>query len=349
MRTLLRNFISIFRRYTIPMALNILGLAAAFAVFLIIMMQIDFDRNFDSCHVNADRIYRLELNHGSEGWSNTNCRPFGELFIASSPHILAGAIADEIDLGGGSTDFTFDSPSGKISIHEQVINVTPGYADVFAFDMAEGSDKALSEPDNILIPLSMARKFFGDKNATGMTLRSPGGNFTVGGVYRDFPRNSSVANRVYVPFPKDMNVDNWNKWNYSCYIRIDDSSDANLLLSDFRKTIKVTALVKDLPLKEEDIQFRLSPLAELHYLANVRYDAVPKSDRRTGAILLVIAIAILTIGGINFSNFSMALAPKRIRSVLKKFSGPRLCPYAPCWFWNPCARRSWLSSLLSEL
>ncbi|MDR2533318.1 MAG: ABC transporter permease, partial [Tannerellaceae bacterium] len=217
MKTLFRNFTSIFRKYTVPMSLNILGLAVAFAVFLIIMMQLDFDRNFDSCHLNADRIFRLELNQIGEGWSNTNCRPFGELLIASSPHITAGAIADEIDLGSGSTDLTFDAPTGKISIHEQIIDVTPGYADIFTFNMIEGTAKALAEPDNILIPQSMARKFFGNDNAVGMKLRSLRGDFSVGGVYADFPRNSSTGNHVYAPFPKDKHVDNWSLWNYSCY------------------------------------------------------------------------------------------------------------------------------------
>ena len=40
---------------------SVAGLAVAFATFIIIMIQISFERNFDRCHPTADRIYRVEL------------------------------------------------------------------------------------------------------------------------------------------------------------------------------------------------------------------------------------------------------------------------------------------------
>ena len=59
MKTIIRNFLSVLRRYKLATALNVLGLSVAFAAFMIIMMQVDYDRNFDRFHKDADRIFRM--------------------------------------------------------------------------------------------------------------------------------------------------------------------------------------------------------------------------------------------------------------------------------------------------
>ena len=54
MNPIIRNLISIIRRYKLAAILNILGLSVAFAAFMIIMMQLDFDYGFDKCHKNYE-------------------------------------------------------------------------------------------------------------------------------------------------------------------------------------------------------------------------------------------------------------------------------------------------------
>ena len=47
MKTILRNLLSVLRRFKMAMLLNVLGLSIAFAAFILIMMQVEYDRNFD--------------------------------------------------------------------------------------------------------------------------------------------------------------------------------------------------------------------------------------------------------------------------------------------------------------
>ena len=47
MKTIIRNFINVLIRFKVATILNVAGLAVAFAAFLIIMMQVSFERNFD--------------------------------------------------------------------------------------------------------------------------------------------------------------------------------------------------------------------------------------------------------------------------------------------------------------
>lgn len=91
MKTIIRNFLSVLRRFKMATALNLAGLAVAFAAFIIILIQVNFERNFDRCHPTANRVYRLDLTGGGT-FSTILPRAFIEAFISSSPHIEAGTL-----------------------------------------------------------------------------------------------------------------------------------------------------------------------------------------------------------------------------------------------------------------
>lgn len=52
---------------------------------------------------------------------------------------------------------------GRTSYKEDAWNVIPGVLKVFRFDMLEGSERSLDEPNSVVLPESMARKIFGDE------------------------------------------------------------------------------------------------------------------------------------------------------------------------------------------
>ena len=45
MKTILRNLLSVLRRFKMATLLNVLGLSVAFSAFILIMMQVDYDRH----------------------------------------------------------------------------------------------------------------------------------------------------------------------------------------------------------------------------------------------------------------------------------------------------------------
>jgi putative ABC transport system permease protein len=307
MKTIIRNFLSVLRRYRLAAALNVLGLSVAFAAFMAIMIQVDYDRTFDRHHRNADRIFRVEPLFASQGFIAVVSRPLAEAFFRSSPHIEAGAIAGS----RYGLFFSVESRGERNFFREPALDVEPSFVDVFVFDMLEGDGRALDNPDRTLIPQSMAGKLFGDEPATGKILQARNRSYTVGGVYRDFPLNSTVENVIYTSMNPAENVGNWNNWNYACYIRLDEAAHAEGLYENFQKHFDYAAD----PDAYRDLTVRLTPLPELHYVEHVLFDPTPKSSRRTVNILLGIAFVIVTIAGINYTNFSAALAPRRIRSI----------------------------------
>ncbi|MCL2598260.1 MAG: FtsX-like permease family protein, partial [Paludibacter sp.] len=63
------------------------------------------------------------------------------------------------------------------------------------------------------------------------------------------------------------------------------------------------------------ISVQLTALPDLHFTTDVQSDFTPKSSRQTLFVLFSIAIAIIVVAAINFTNFSVALIPRRVRSV----------------------------------
>lgn len=93
MKTIIRNFLSVLRRFKMATLLNILGLSVAFAAFMIIMMQLNYDWNFDKFHSDSDKIFRVEYINKNDVQAIMS-RPMTELFFASSPHITAGTLSN---------------------------------------------------------------------------------------------------------------------------------------------------------------------------------------------------------------------------------------------------------------
>lgn len=326
MKTIIRNLLSVLRRFKMATVLNIGGLSVAFAVFMVIMMQVDYDKNFDAFHEDAEKIYRVELQWEGDPYQAIFARPLADLFIRFSPHIRAGALTRPFY---NETLFMVEKDGQRESFLERNMLVYPSFTDVFRFDMVQGTAKALEEPNTMLIPESLAQKIFGETPAIGKTLESgtvhsmisgtfnekSSGRCTVGGVYRDFPRNSIIENAIYMPMDEQENLTSWGNSSYNFYIRLDAPESSKDLINDFMAYYQKNELGKNLSWYNGEINFRLVPLPDVHFTTDTIYDATPKSSRQTVWVLIAISFVILLIAGINFTNFSTALTPIRIRSI----------------------------------
>lgn len=317
MKTILRNFISVLRRFKTASVLNVLGLSIAFVAFMLIMMQVNYDYTFDCSHRNADAIFRVDIVHGSKGSQAIICRPFARAFTESSPHIKGGCL---LSSWTESRFFHIEDGGRRTSYKEDTWNMTPEVLKVFGFDMLEGNERSLDEPNSVILPESMARKIFGDGSAIGKQLISTNpmeDAKIVKGVYRDFPRNSALKNVMYTSMSPKENYDNWGNWNYFFFVRLDDPANKENVLDNFKNNFNAKEVFgEDFEWgDEESLDLRLTSLPDVHFLNNVDFDSMPKASRQTLLVLFSIAFVILIIAGINFTNFSTALTPMRIKSI----------------------------------
>jgi len=307
MKTLTRNFFSVLRRFKVATLLNVLGLSVAFAAFIVIMVQVSYDVRFDS--PIPDAVYRINLELNGKRIAATP-RPVGEGFAVYSPYVEEIAITNAMYASVFDRFFTTDIDNYQQIYAEKMMETTAGYIDLFQLKMIEGDAQSIREPDKVLIPQTVAQRLFRGESAVDRQLRGENSVLTVGGVYKDFPKNSSLHNFILVKLSDDL-INNWQAINYETYVRIDPSQDADALFAEYVSTLE--------PMLEnsgmEDMKLFLTPIKDLHFATTIEFDTVEKTSRAKLWILIGIALLILIIAAINFTNYSIALTPLRIKSV----------------------------------
>lgn len=320
MKTLIRNFLSMLRRFRAATFLNIAGLSVAFAAFLVIMMQVSYEERFDSCHPAADRVCMAELYNETQAEGRVIFPgAFPDALIQSSPHIEAGAL---IYPYGREYYLTVGEGAEKKGFLEKITTCQPDFIRLFGFNFIEGDPASLNDPEKAIIPLSLARRMFGDASAVGKRIQSEESIWTknrdaltVGAVYADFPDNTQLDNSIYSGI--DMNtegMDQWGQSNYFCYLLLDDAASLKEVEETFNRTFDFSLLDRT----AGQMKLRLLPIRDIHYLDTK--DIWGADHLRTGSpdttlLLFFIGLLILLIAAINYMNFSTALTPMRIRSI----------------------------------
>ena len=131
MKTIIRNFTSIFRKFVTANLLNMLGLSLAFASFFVIMTQVYYDLGYNKSFTEHEKLFRLTMNlgPGMEDYGVTLPRPLVEQLAAASPHIKGYGIEE----GWTRIDQFLAEPSGKaermVDDQEYSLNLVYGIND----------------------------------------------------------------------------------------------------------------------------------------------------------------------------------------------------------------------------
>lgn len=319
MKTLLRNFMSVLRRFRTAVGLNVVGLSVAFAAFLVIMIQVSYEQSFDRCHPKAGRIYLAELCDSLMA-NDRVIYPgaFPDVLIASSPHIETGTLITPYD---NRYYLSVGQGSDAEGFREIVTTCHPEIVDIFGFSFVEGDKDCLSDPEKAIIPQSMARRMFGNEEAVGQQLHFKESvwtkrkrDLTVGGVYLDFPDNTQLGNTIYTAIDAtERDPTRWGGSNWFCYLLLDNPESVGAVEDNFNRTFDFSKIWGG-----ENLHLRLVPLTDLHYMDMKDVwgsDPLRTQSPDTVRLLFCIAWLILLIAAVNYMNFSTALTPMRIRSI----------------------------------
>lgn len=316
MKTIIRNFTSIFRKFVTANLLNLLGLSLAFASFFVIMTQVIYDLGYNKSFTEHEKLFRLtmKLGPGMEDYGVTLPRPLVEQLAAASPHIKGYGIEE----GWTRIDqFLVDD-------QEYSLNLVYGINDfmsVFKPTVICGDLKGLNQLPNIVLPRSEAMRIFGTANAVGKTLKYKwveGWIFNVCAVIEDYPENNFLHGISFRGL--NDNEGNYQNWNYQAYIRVDDTANLPNVISAMRQ--KAIELFKDdfnmtTQQEEEALQVVLTPIADTHFAKDLSKDSpnIKTVSRSSVYLLICFSLLIVVIAAVNFMNFTLAETPLRIRSI----------------------------------
>ena len=291
--------------------INLFGLAIGITACLLISLWVQDELNFDKFHKNGKDIYQMV---------QTQYYPTGPFSVGSMPGQLAGNLLEHFPEISAATRFGYAAAvvaNGDKSHQEYLTVADNSLFNMFTFPFAFGdAEHALTEPYSIVLTPEMATKYFDEENPVGKILTINNKyEFTVTGVTKKVPANSSLEFDLIVPFEflRELgeDIDSWTN-NHAVYIQLHPDVDYQVVNE------KVKHFFQILHENETDTILYVFPFAKKHL-----YSATGGNDNISRIYLIsIIAILILIIACINYMNLATARSARRAREVgLRKVVG----------------------------
>ncbi len=297
--------------------INIAGLTVGITSCILIGLYVFNELRYDDFHKNADKIVRVTMEYSTAGTIDKTAvtgTKTGPQLKRTFPAVEAFARTIKVKKVIGDGDKVFNE--------EKVLYADSAFLKIFSFGLAQGNVlSVLNNPDNIVISKSMAKKYFGNADAMGKTLRvADAKDFVVSGVAEDVPGNSQVQFDFIIPFANLSAAKRDEEWwsaNYVTYLLLQQPSQIVSLQQQIAQYMK--SVTKD----EQGsgyLTFHLEPLRKVHLYSSL--DGLEPNGNITYVyVLSFISILILIIACVNYTNLAAAQAAGRgteagIRKVL---------------------------------
>jgi putative ABC transport system permease protein len=322
LRHLLRN-----RLYS---GLNIFGLVAGILCFSLITLYITHELDYDKYHEKKNRIYRLALGRLSEN-APGSCVSAG---------VMPGVLKEEYT---GIENFArFRKLPSLVSVKDNsVFEENFFFTDstvfkVFSFELTDGNPAtALVDPYSVVLTESTAARYFGKTNDIlgQLLLVDDAMTFRVTGVMKDVPGNSHfsfdfLASASTLPMHPQEHVrtyqlTGWYSHYFHNYLLLDENADPAAVAENIKTAAKLHSNPEEYELYGTNMGLFLQPLTEIH-LNPLFGEIEPQGDRSILAVLGVVAIIILLLACVNFTNINTTLSMLRRREIgMRKMLGAR--------------------------
>ncbi|AYL94840.1 ABC transporter permease [Mucilaginibacter celer] len=294
--------------------INIAGLTVGITAAVFIMLWVQNEYSFDNYHKDVDNIYRIKTKltlTKTEVWD-----------WESSPYLLGPAAKQEIP---GIKNYTFLWPGYMITVHHdnQLITekkyafIDANWFKVFHYDFVAGSAESFSKnPFSLILTQSTAKKYFGDGEAVGKTLRVDSMNYQVQAVVKDNPANSSfqydmlipVEAKLSNPHEKQQSAE-WGNYSGLTFLKL----QPGINVKDVGK--KLTDIIRKNNKGSENTTMSVIGLREMHFETGLLSTSFEKGNLKLVNIFLILAFLLVATACINYVNLTTARSSVRAKEV----------------------------------
>lgn len=302
-------------KYKGTSAINIFGLSMGMASSILLLLWVNYHRGFDQFQEHSDRVFRVIQHIKFEDWTTWSITqgPLGPSLKAEVPEI-----EDYCRLNNSGMQFR----KGEDLVRERGTYADPSFFQMFSIRVTKKlTDLPISEPNQIAISESMARKYFGDEDPIGKTLHAiPDRDFIVTAVFEDYPRQTHWWFDYMVPFEYlgtlGYTIDKWNNSGYYTYVELRNG------VSSEEAVEKIRDFLKPKPTLEEFASLDLQPIRDIHFTRGIDFDAANTVDGKYLSTFTAIGFFLILIACINFMNLATARSSGRMREIgMKKVLG----------------------------
>lgn len=300
--------------------INVLGLALGIAVSQLLWMYIQDQYSYDVHFENADRIYRvnydLDISGQQEIYSNV-ARPVGPALKSFFPEIeevsrIYGMRGLQNHYGALVVEES-RIESSKVFVAEQ------SFLKIFKHEFIEGNiDKALTDPNSIVISETLANKLFGKTDVYGKTLQFSHNTdkvFTITGVFKSPDKNTHLPVEVlisYVPMRGDLTQ--WLGAHVYTYMLLNENMDIENLRAKLPLFYK-EYLDKNFKDLGGTAKLVFQPLTSIHLDQEYTWEPYPHGSRNSTFVLSLSIVFLLLISCINYINLATARSTERVGEV----------------------------------
>lgn len=321
-------------RNKIFMFLNTMGLAIGMAGFILIMLWVKDEVSYDKYNENASRIVRIKIDYSLMGKDDNAVvcpAPMAAALKADFPEVENAVRFRDY----GSSTIKYEDKSFK---ENRIIYADSTVFDIFTIPLIKGNSKtALIAPHTITLSESMAKKYFGDSDPIGKVFKlNNNRDYEITGVYKDFPTASHLqfdfiasiysSGECYEPV--------WVSFNFVTYVLLKEDVDHEVferklsVLVDKYIAVQMSQFMDASweKIKESGtwMEVKTQELKDIHLYSHSSGEISTNSDILYVYIFISIALFILVLACINFTNLSTAKAITRSKEVgMRKVFGIR--------------------------
>ena len=309
-------------------ALNLVGLAIGLTACLLMGLYVYDELRYDRFHANADRIVRVVLRGTLNGEAVKEANVMAP--VAGALRQRFPEIEATVRIRTAGTPRV--SYGDKVLRNNRLALADPTLFRVFSLPLLNGDGRtALSRPNTVVVSQRMARQFFGETDPVGkvLTVFDDKVAYTVTGVMADVPPQSHFHADAFLTLVGDRAAasDNWLVSNHFTYLLLPDGYDPRRLepkLKSVTEAHLIPPLEKLLGVSRSafrqkglDLGLFLQPLTEIHLHSDLKpnTELEPGGDIRYVRLFGAVALFMLLLACINFTNLSTAGAAKRAKEV----------------------------------
>jgi len=334
---MLKNYLKVAIRSLVKQrvysVINILGLSVGVASCLLIIMYVLDEFSFDQFHEKADRIYKVALERKY---------PSHITNYAIIPHSYADVIrrdfpevASTVKMAGpiNNVVVNYTNAQNEVKQFEEnfIMAADSNFFEVFSIKLINGDKQTvLTKPNDVVVTEETAKRYFGDAQAVGKTIKILNRDFTVTGVCENIPDNSHFKFDFLAKWDDQFFggglQTNFITFTSHVYVELRPGTDPKALEAKFPKMVDTYAsaqIERDLGKSWEDYKrdgngyrYFLQPLTKIH-LDPINIEGKMRTGGNIHYVYFLISIAslILVIACINFMNLATARSAERAREV----------------------------------